>query len=73
MVPDPPVAQAIDTRPHPVTMDAPSEVIHSERHTCGRVLIMVRPAGIQLKCHKCGEEVLYSWRKILTFQLLAWA
>lgn len=55
-----------------LTPRAESDSIHSERHTCGRLLIIVRPMGLQMKCPKCGEEVLYTWRKILTMQLMAW-
>lgn len=55
------------------TVRAESDNIHCERHTCGRLLIVVKLDGLELACPKCGEKVIYTWRKILMMQLLAWA
>ena len=41
------------------------------RHDCHRLLIIVKPRGIQLKCDKCNREVLYTWRQVLTMMLSA--
>jgi DNA-directed RNA polymerase subunit RPC12/RpoP len=55
-----------------LTPRAPSDNIHAERHTCGRLLIVVKLEGLELVCPKCNEKVVYSWRKILSMQLMAW-
>lgn len=57
---------------NPLTPARASDNIHSERHTCGRLLIVVKLEGLELVCPKCGEKVIYSWRKILSMQLMAW-
>jgi hypothetical protein len=57
----------------PLTPRAENDKIHSERHTCGRLLIVVRLDGLELVCPKCNEKVVYTWRKILMMQLMAWA
>lgn len=49
-----------------------SDTVHQERHDCGRLLIVVKKDGIELACPKCGGKELYTWRKILTMQLMAW-
>jgi len=48
-----------------------SDTVQEVRHTCGKLVIAVKPNGIELMC-KCGGRVLYTWRQILTMQLLAW-
>lgn len=49
----------------------PGDTIQEVRHTCHRLLIVVKAGGLELVCPKCGEKVLYSWRKILTMMLVA--
>ncbi len=41
------------------------------RHKCGRLLIVIRPRGIELACPKCGDKVLYTWKMILMMMLVA--
>lgn len=65
--------QKADYVTNPLTARAVSDNIHSERHTCGRLLIVVKPNGLELVCPKCNEKVIYTWRKILSMQLMAWA
>ena len=49
------------------------ESLHQERHTCGRLLIVVKKDGLELVCPKCGDKVLYTWRKLLVMQLASMA
>jgi DNA-directed RNA polymerase subunit RPC12/RpoP len=57
----------------PLTPRVENDKIHAERHTCGRLLIVVKLEGLELVCPKCNEKVIYTWRKILMMQLMAWA
>ncbi len=50
---------------------ARSVTIQEVRHTCSRMMFIVRRNGIELRCDKCGSTVLYTWREILTMMLTA--
>ena len=54
-----------------ITESERPDAIHQEKHTCGRLLIVVKKNGIELACGKCGQKVLYTWQKILVMQLMA--
>ncbi len=41
------------------------------RHSCSRMMFIVRRNGIELHCDKCGSLILYTWREILTMMLAA--
>ncbi len=36
-----------------------------QRHVCGRLLFIVTPRGVELRCDRCNSFVLYSWRTLL--------
>ncbi len=48
-----------------------NDVVQTIRHTCNRVLIIVRLNGVEVRCEKCGVPRLYTWREILTMMLAA--
>ncbi len=48
-----------------------NDVVQTVRHTCNRVLFVVRLRGIEVRCEKCGVPRLYTWREILTMMLTA--
>ncbi len=52
-------------------MSDENDVVQVVRHTCNRVLIVVRLAGIEIHCDKCNSKRLYTWREILTMMLSA--
>ncbi len=50
-------------------MDQEKEQGEQLRHSCGRLLVVVRPRGIELACPKCGGKVLYTWKMLLMMML----
>ncbi len=45
------------------------EQVEQLRHSCGRLLVVVRPRGIELVCPKCSGKVLYTWKRLLRMML----